>query len=470
LESPQRHNSIPLYPDASDPQLDPDASIRQPDPGGVQPTLPSIGEHYGPDAGFIPPDIPAYTNAPTGLQPALAQPGGPPPYTGYTNVSAGSQPPASRRRRLWVYPIGVLVLALVLLSSFALGKSLAGNPSSTASNGGTTTSTVSTVVVPPSAQDLQQTLINVSRAVQPSVVEVTSLSQSGEAIGSGVILSKDGYIATNDHVVSGYSQLSVTLSNGSKYSAQVVGTDPQDDLAVLKIAATNLQPITFADSSEVQVGQFALAIGNPLGLEDSTTFGIVSAVNRAESEQPGGPAAVLAGMIQTSAPINPGNSGGALVNLQGQLIGMPTLGAANSQNGGTASGIGFAISSNRIKFVTDQLIQNGKLTSTGQGFLGIEGQDITPQLAASQGLSVQQGVLVQGFASDTSGKSPAQQAGLQAGDVIVAVNGQAVTDNVDLAGRLLVESPGTTVTLTVQRGSSQQTIQVTLGERPVSQG
>jgi len=377
----------------------------------------------------------------------------------------GPQPPRSRRS--WkIYPIGALVLLILMLASFGVGHTLVGSSPSSASNG--TSSGTSSISVPPSAQDLQQTIINVAHVVQPSVVEVTSLGQSSEAIGSGVILTSNGYIATNDHVVSGFTSFTVTLSNGVKEQAQLVGQDPQDDLAVLKIAANNLQPITFADSSQVQVGEFALAIGSPLGLADSTTFGIVSALNRTESEQPSGPASVLTGLIQTSAAINPGNSGGALVNLQGQLIGMPTLGATTTQNGTTVSGIGFAIPSNRIKFVTDQLIKSGKLTSTGQGFLGVQGQDVTPQLAASSGLSVQQGVLVSGFANDTAGNSPAQQAGLQAGDVIIAVNGQAISDNNDLASALLNQAPGTQVTLTVVNGSNQQTVKVTLGERPVS--
>ncbi len=205
-----------------------------------------------------------------------------------------------------------------------------------------------------------------------------------------------------------------------------------------------------------------MAIGAPLGLEESTTFGIVSALNRAASEAPSGPASELAGLIQTSAAINPGNSGGALVNLQGQLIGMPTLGATNPETNTAANDVGFAIPSNRIKYVADQLIQNGHLTSTNQGFLGIQGQDVS-----ANGASTQQGVRVMGFADDASGQSPAQQAGIQQGDIITAVNGQAITGNDDLAGALLIQKPGTQVKLTILRGSAQQTITVTLGERPV---
>jgi len=176
----------------------------------------------------------------------------------------------------------------------------------------------------------------------------------------------------------------------------------------------------------------------------------------------------LTGLLQTSAPINPGNSGGALVNLQGQLIGIPTLSATNPESGGPANSIGYAIPSNRVEYVAQQLIAHGSLTSSGQGFMGIQAEDVTPQIAASNGLSVQSGVLVAGFANDAAGQSPAQQAGVRSGDVITAVNGQSVASNDDLAGALLNQAPGAQVTLSISRGSSQLSVTVTLGERPVN--
>jgi S1-C subfamily serine protease len=375
------------------------------------------------------------------------------------------QQPQPRRRPPLAMGIiaGALVLVVLLVGTFLAGH-LAGTNSTTPS-GGTHTSTIS---LPPSAQDLQQAIISVVHNVQPAVVEVTSDGASGEAIGSGVVMRSDGYIVTNDHVVAGYSQFHVLLSDGTNKTATVVGQDAQDDLAVLKIDATNLQAITLADSSKVQVGEFALALGNPLGLNQSATLGIVSALNRTASEGTGGTGATLTGLIQTSAPINPGNSGGALVDLQGALIGIPTLGAANTQTGGSADGIGFAIPANRVSFVVDQLIAHGRLTSTGQGFLGIRGQDVDAQVAAVDGLSVQNGVLVTGFANDAAGASPAQQAGIRSGDVITAVGGTAVSGNSDLAGALQSQAPGTKVTITVQRGASQIKIDVTLGERPAN--
>jgi S1-C subfamily serine protease len=308
------------------------------------------------------------------------------------------------------------------------------------------------------------------KAVQPSVVEITSVSGNQEAIGSGEILTTDGYIVTNDHVVQGFNQFTVTLSNGSNKSAQLVGQDAQDDLAVLKISATGLKPIAFGDSSKVQVGEFSIAVGNPLGLQQSATFGIVSALNRTASEAPSGPAGTLTGLIQTSAPINPGNSGGALVDLSGTLIGIPTLGAIDPETGTAANGIGYAIPSNRVQYVAQQLIAHGQLTSSGQGFIGIQGEDVTPQLAQADNLPVQSGVLITAFANDAAGQSPAQQAGLQQGDIITAVNGQPIGSSSDLSGILLTKAPGTQVSLTILRGTSQQSVTVTLGERPATAG
>jgi S1-C subfamily serine protease len=299
--------------------------------------------------------------------------------------------------------------------------------------------------------------------VNPSVVEVISGGGQGQAIGSGEILTKDGYIVTNDHVVDGFSSFSVRLNSGQTLSAQIVGQDAQDDLAVLKASLTNAQPIAFADSSAVQVGQFAIALGSPLGLQDSVTFGIVSALNRSASEAPEGPAGELTGLIQTSAPINPGNSGGALVDLQGRLIGLPTLGATNDETGTAANGIGFAIPSNRVKYVSQQLIANGHLTSSGQGYLGIQGRDVSPQFGASG----QSGVEIAGFANDASGHSPAQAAGLQISDIITAVDGHAVVSGDELASQLLTKQPGAQVTIQYIRGSSPGSARVTLGARPV---
>ena len=199
---------------------------------------------------------------------------------------------------------------------------------------------------------LSDASVNTAASVSPTVV----LIQSSVGLGSGEVIDARGYIVTNYHVLldgqaSQAPPFTVTLSSGKLYKANVAGTDPNDDLAVLKINAGTLHPITFGDSSKLRVGQFVLAVGNPLGYSQTVTFGIVSTLGRGLSE--GGPAAYLPNPIQTSAPINPGNSGGALVDLSGSLVGIPTLAAQDPEQGGAAQGIGFAIPSNRVRFIAD---------------------------------------------------------------------------------------------------------------------
>jgi S1-C subfamily serine protease len=359
------------------------------------------------------------------------------------------RPEYMRHRRMLAF--GLLMLCVLLLAGCG------GNSSATSLGSGSGGSDA-----------LQQNVINVISQVQPSVVEIESQGPQGAGIGSGEIWDTNGYLVTNDHVVAGFSSFLVRLGRNQVVPAQLIGESPQDDLAVLKIKASNLHPIGLGDSSKLQPGQFMVAVGNPLGLAETATFGIVSALNRTASEGPNGPASLLTGLIQTSAPINPGNSGGALVDLNGQLVGVPTLAAVDPSVNAPANGIGFAIPVNRVKFVTQQLIKNGKLVNTGQGFLGVQGQDVTPQLAAANNLSVQSGVLVAGFAPDAAGQSPAQRAGIQMGDVIVSIDGQAVASNPDIATVTLSNSPGTQVKVTVARGKNQTTVNVKLGQRPVS--
>jgi S1-C subfamily serine protease len=400
-------------------------------------------------------------------QPYQTGPANQAPYQPYQ--SAPPAPPARREVTLRMSPwLAALLGVVLLLAGLGAGIALASAGRSPGASG--TTAQAPALTLPPAAQDMQQQVINVINVTQPSVVQVQAQGAQGAGVGSGEILTADGYIVTNDHVVRGFSQYAVLLSNGKTYPAQVVGESPQDDLAVIKINATGLRPIAFGDSSKVVVGQFALALGSPLGLQQSATFGIVSALNRSASEAPNGPASELTGLIQTSAPINPGNSGGALVDLTGQLIGVPTLGAVDPNSGSAANGIGFAISSNRVKFVTDQLIKYGKLQSSGQGFLGVRGEDVTPQIAEAYNLGAQSGVLIVGFAQSASGSSPAQQAGLREGDIITAVNGKTVSGNSDLASILLPLEPGAKVTITYVRGTSSNTVTVTLAERPTTSG
>src|SRR5690242_2971889 len=375
-----------------------------------------------------PPPLPAESSPETAGPTQPAYPGYPkyPGYQqGYQNGYQGNYqgmppyPPSnftegtpSRPRRWGLIAIGAAIMLLLTLAvGIAGGVALSRATASQGANNGNTvlgSTSAPHVTVSSSTTTLEQDVQNVAKAVAPSVVKITSTGASGEAVGSGNILTTDGYIVTNDHVVQGFSNFSVQLSNGSTYTAQVIGESADDDLAVIKINATGLTPIAFADSSQAQVGQFVVAIGNPLDLGESVTFGVVSRLNQTASEAPNGPAGTLTGLIQTSAPINPGNSGGALVNLKGQLIGIPTLAAINPESRGTQTSIGFAISSNRVQFVAKQLIEQGKVTSSGRGFIGIEAQDVDPAVAAQLGLSVQSGVLVRSFVNDAAGASPAQ--------------------------------------------------------------
>lgn len=453
-------------------------------PDAAQHAAPSMTEQPEPPIDPASPTVPLGNEVEAAMAPASEQSGHYAPYLSPAGYSAppplppyGVWMPAPepvRPRRRWRGALMAVALLLALAIGAGGGAVIASQAKGSSSSASSSTvvlgaKSAPAVTVSSNVTSLQQNIETVAKAVEPSVVEVTSTGgQSGESIGSGDILTADGYIVTNDHVVLGYRSFMVTLYNGVNKQATLVGQDAQDDLAVLKISATGLTPIALADSSKATVGEFSIAIGSPLGLQNTATFGIVSALNRTASESPNGPAGGLTGLIQTSAPINPGNSGGALVNLQGQLIGIPTLSATNPETGSSANSIGYAISSNRVAYVTVQLIAHGSLASSGQGFIGIEAQDVTPQLAAADNLSTQNGVLVAGFTNDAAGQSPAQQAGLQKNDVITGINGQSVNSNSDLASALLNSAPGTKVTLTILRGTNQMDITITLGERPVN--
>ncbi|HWE60178.1 MAG TPA: trypsin-like peptidase domain-containing protein [Chloroflexota bacterium] len=339
----------------------------------------------------------------------------------------------------------------------------AGAPAPTATPGKTATSSAQTAV--DAATSLQAATISAAAAVSPKIV----LVQSAVGLGSGEIIDARGYIVTNDHVVLGTNgqqlapPFTVTLPNGKTYPATVTGTDSADDLAVLKINAGTLPTIALGNSSTLRVGQFVLAVGNPLGYAQTVTFGVVSTLNRGVPE--GGPANFLPDLIQTSAPINPGNSGGALVNLQGQLVGIPTLEAADPQQGGAAQGIGFAIPVNRVHFITQQLIASGKVTNSGRAYLGITPEDVSPQMQATYKLPLNHGVLV----AQVKAGSPAAKAGLQSGEIIVGINGTAVNTTVDLDDVVSQLQPGTQVHLTVVRSTgATTTVTVTLGTLPVA--
>ncbi|HLZ61555.1 MAG TPA: trypsin-like peptidase domain-containing protein [Ktedonosporobacter sp.] len=305
---------------------------------------------------------------------------------------------------------------------------------------------------------------NVIARVRPSVVQINVVTQKGGGLGSGVIIDQRGYIITNNHVIEGAQKMEVVLFDGSILPGQIVGTAPSDDLAVVKVDPTkaNLTVATIGDSSKLRVGQEVLAIGNPLGITQTVTNGIVSALDRNVATDAKG--SVLPGTIQTNAAINPGNSGGALVDLQGDLIGIPTLAAIDPAFKTPANGVGFAVPSNRVSYIAPQLITSGKVTHSGRASLGIQGVSIDDVVAAQYNLPIGRGVFVGGV---TSG-SPAAKAGLKEGDIIVQVDNKVVNDLSSLADALLSKSPGDTVSVQIYRGRQQQTINVTLGELPVS--
>ncbi|SDN23659.1 serine protease Do [Desulfonauticus submarinus] len=269
------------------------------------------------------------------------------------------------------------------------------------------------------------------------------------SLGSGFIISPDGYIVTNNHVVEGADQIKVTFhsKNGEKtYNAKIVGTDPETDLALLKINAHNLPTLEFGDSDKLKVGQWVVAIGNPFGLDHTVTAGIVSAKGRVIGEGP------YDNFIQTDASINPGNSGGPLLNLDGKVIGINTAIIASGQ------GIGFAIPSNLAKRVIEQLKKNKKVR---RGWLGVTIQDVDENTAKALGLEKAKGALV---ASVTPG-DPADKAGVKPGDVIIAVNGRPVEDSSDLTRKIGNLLPGTKITISVWRKGKIKELKVILGER-----
>jgi serine protease Do len=281
------------------------------------------------------------------------------------------------------------------------------------------------------------------------IPEIQQPPQSG--LGSGVIISADGYIATNNHVVQGADEVIVTLDDRRELTAKVVGRDPQTDIAVIKVDAKDLPAITFADSNTIEVGDRVLAIGNPFGIGETVTTGIVSA----KSRRPG-LGLDYEDFVQTDAAINPGNSGGALVDVEGRLIGINT--AILSRSGGF-QGVGLAVPANLVSQVADGLVKHGKVV---RGYLGVGAQDLTPALADTLGLKAQRGALI----SDVQPDTPAAKSGLKNGDVVTAVNGQSIEDASKLTFTVGAVSPGTKLELDVLREGKTEKITVTTAERP----
>ncbi|KPC84487.1 MULTISPECIES: S1C family serine protease [Streptomyces] len=304
--------------------------------------------------------------------------------------------------------------------------------------------------------DLEDQYRTVIRNVLPSVVQIAA----GDGIGSGVVYDDKGHIVTNAHVVGGEKTFDVTVATGEKVlKASLVSSYPEQDLAVIRLddVPEGLRAAEFGDTDEVEVGQIVLAMGSPLGLSSSVTQGIVSAVGRtvSESTSGGGTGATLADMVQTSAAVNPGNSGGALVNLDSEVIGIPTLAATDPQPGDSAApGIGFAIPVSMVRTVAGQIIESGRVTDSGRAALNITGRTVVDDDYKPAGVaivSVQKG-------------GAAQKAGLRAGDIITRIGDTRVTTITSISEALAGDEPGQEVSVTYRRRGAEKTAEVTLGE------
>jgi len=355
---------------------------------------------------------------------------------------------------------GAAVLALAGAAAGCAGSAGVAGSGSTqpASDRATATSPAPSLTPDSGAAALQQSFERVVARVLPSVVEIST----GTATGSGVVYDSRGDVVTNAHVVGDATEVKVRPSTGTRdLTARVIGRFAPDDLAVVRVSADpgSLHPAAFGHSAKARIGQIVLAMGNPLGLTASVTQGIVSATGRTVSEAgAGGTAsrsgpALITSAIQTSAPINPGNSGGALVDLSGQVIGIPTLAAREPNSGGSAPGIGFAIPSDTVRNIAGQLIAKGRVTHSDRAALGIS----TETIANAEGQPAGAGVV------SVEAGGPADRAGIEAGDIIVTVAGQPTPSVSVLQGVLAEHKPGDRVPVRVTRSGTEQTVEVTLG-------
>ncbi|WP_320784424.1 S1C family serine protease [Streptomyces sp. CRN 30] len=361
------------------------------------------------------------------------------------DVSRGRPRPRARR------PLLPLTAACAVALVLAPGCAGGGVPA--VREGATTTR----AAVPRAANELEEDYRKVVDDVLPSVVQI----RAGDSLGSGVVYDGKGHVVTNAHVVGDARTFAVTTANsGSTVRARLVYAYPEQDLAVIRLddVPDGLRAASFGDSSKVDVGQIVLAMGSPLGLSSSVTQGIVSATGRTvtEGSAGGGTGATLVNMVQTSAAINPGNSGGALVNLAGQVIGIPTLGATDPNLGeGAAPGIGFAIPASMVRTVADQIITHGRVTDSGRAALGLTGRTLAGGDYRPAGVAV--------VTVDEDG--PADRAGLRAGDVVTALDGTDVTTLTSLAEALADRRPGDRVAVAYLRDGRERTARVTLGEQ-----
>ena len=364
-----------------------------------------------------------------------------PPRPPHAEPPASAPPPPPRDRSRWPAAFGGGSVSAVLVAAVLLGTGVAGGDNGSAAPATTGTQTPVSVSGDDTKGDLVRTIY---AAASPSVVSV----RTGEGSGTGFLVDSDGTIVTNAHVVGDNDQVQVRFEDdGELHDAEVLGVDASTDLAALKVdagAANGVKPLALADSDKVQVGDTALAIGYPLGLDRTATAGIISGLER-DIQAPNGFS--IDKVIQTDAPINPGNSGGPLLNANGEVIGVNSQ-IATAGGGNGSVGIGFAVPANTVKDVLPQLERGA---APEHAYLGV-----------STGAAPDGGAQVGEATTD----GPAAQAGIQAGDVITEVDGDAVQDPDDVAQAIEDNKPGDKVDVTVQRGGDERTIEVTLGQRP----
>ena len=429
------------------------ANAQQPVGSPVNGEAPNAPQANGPQAPAFPPQGPQDPNRPQG-------PGAMPP------VGLNGRPAAHKTANNVVVAVVAALVAAVLCLGFGYAaitngwvkvpttSSLSGLSSNTSGSGSTNSKTTST------------DWTTVEKKVSASVVSIQSTISGGVAKGSGAIVDTKGYIVTNNHVISGASDIQVTLANGDIYSATVVGTDSTTDLAVIKLnnPPSDLTAVTFADSDKLAVGESIMAIGNPLGYENTATTGIVSAINRPVSVTDDNSNEVVTNAVQIDAAINPGNSGGPTFNAAGEVIGInssiATASSSSSSSDSSGSiGIGFAIPSNVVKTISDEIIKDGKATHVVLG--------VTVKSATVEADGVTRGgaeITSSGTSSAVTSGSAADKAGLKSGDTIVAFNGNAVTNSYSLLGYVRAATLNEKVTLTIVRDGKTMDVDVTLDQ------
>jgi S1-C subfamily serine protease len=404
-----------------------------------------------PASSWAPPQAPPPAGPPTPPQAAWAPPFAPPP-----EPTAAEPQPGPGRRGGGRWRIGIAGLAAGALIGGGAGAGVTALLDDPAATGSARASAQNVVIENP---ETASTAGAAAAVAAPSVVTVYVASGQGAASGSGVVLTEDGFVLTNNHVVADGETVQVRTADGTLYDAEVVGTDPSADLAVLRVdGAEGLTPATFADSDEVQVGDIAVAIGAPLGLSNTVTDGIISATDRAVATGSTQDDATVIDALQTDAAINPGNSGGALVDGAGEVIGINTAIAtvASGAPGGSSQsgniGVGFAIPSNTAQRIAQEIIQTG---SASRALLGVRARTAVDDQNSEIGTGAEIDSVDPG--------SAAEAAGLQAGDVITAVGDRVVTTSTELTAAIRSQAPGETVDLTVRRGDRTGTSEVTLG-------